>query len=298
VFALAFVAQERRHLEAILPLSLFRNRAFVQTILITLCAASMLFSAGQFLPTYVQISLGASARMSGLIATPQGVGVFLSGLLTGQLISRTGRYRLQMIIGSIGLVVSSALLRDLDADAGWLRVAWLLLFSGLAAGLVMPVTQVVIQGSVSQQEQGIASSARQFFMQIAQVMGLSFLGLIFTSSYTTGFVARSSTFAAKLPPAAYEAFRDDPTVALDVRRFEPVKRAIEATPNSAALLEQTLTAQREGVAHGIDMVFTASTVASGIILVICLMMKETTLRRSFTGEPAGAAERAVHATTH
>ena len=289
VFAVAFVLQERRHPQAILPLTLFRNRAFVQTILITLCAASMLFSAGQFLPTYVQISLGATARMSGLIATPQGVGVFLTGLLTGQLISRVGRYKVQMIIGAAGLVVSSALMRELGADTGRLHVAGLLLFSGLSAGLVMPVTQVIIQGSVSQQEQGIASSARQFFMQISQVMGLAFLGLIFTASYTSGFVARSAGFAEQLPPAAYRAFSADPTVSLDARRFEPIKEAIEREPNGPALLAQTLAAQREGVAHGIDMVFTASTVASAIILVICLTMKEIPLRRTFADDPAPAA---------
>ena len=299
VFGVAFLLQEKRHPQAILPLSLFRNVPFVQAVLVTLCAASMLFSAGQFLPTYVQISLGQTARMSGLIATPQGIGVFLTGLLTGQLISRIGRYKLQMIVGSIGLIVANGLLSQIGADSSRLHIAGLLLFSGLSAGLVMPVTQVIIQGSVSQRDQGIASSARQFFLQIAQVMGLAFLGLIFTSSYTSGFTARSADFAAQLPPAAYQAFSVDPTISLDAQRFAPIKRAIEAQPNGEALLARTIEAQRDGVAHGIDIVFTASTVASVIILVICLTMKEITLRRSFSTEEAAApAQAAAAAAAH
>ena len=244
VFGVAFLLQEKRHPQAILPLSLFRNVPFVQAVLVTLCAASMLFSAGQFLPTYVQISLGQTARMSGLIATPQGIGVFLTGLLTGQLISRIGRYKLQMIVGSIGLIVANGLLSQIGADSSRLHIAGLLLFSGLSAGLVMPVTQVIIQGSVSQRDQGIASSARQFFLQIAQVMGLAFLGLIFTSSYTSGFTARSADFAAQLPPAAYQAFSVDPTISLDAQRFAPIKRAIEAQPNGEATLSSRLRRSR------------------------------------------------------
>lgn len=296
LFLALFIRQEARHPQAIIPLSLFRNVPFVQAVLITLCAASMIFSAGQFLPTYVQISLGESARMSGVILTPQGLGVFLSGLLTGQLISRVGRYKVQMIAGAIGLVTASGLLRQIDAAARPLDVALLLTFMGLSAGLVMPVTQVIIQGSVSQAEQGVASSARQFFMQIAQVMGLAILGLVFTASYTSGFQARSAQFAQQLPPTAYAAFLHDPTVTLDAHRWAPVRDLIAAQPDGDALLARTLTAQRAAVADGTDNIFTGTMIASALILVICLTLKEITLRRSFDAHPGQPRAEASEAT--
>ncbi len=289
LFTVLFILQERRHPQAIIPLALFKNVPFVQAIVISLCFASMVFSSGQFLPTYVQIALGESARMSGILITPQGIGVFISGLITGQLISRTGRYKYQMIAGSCGIVIWAFMLSQLHANTTNWHVALILSLMGLSAGLVMPVTQVIIQGAVSQAEQGVAASARQFFLQIAQVMGLAILGLVFTTSYTSGFTKSSASFSSQLPPAAYAAFQADPTVSLDAKRFEPVKESILAEPNGQQLLDQTILAQREGVAHGIDNIFRGTTGAGVIILVVTFMLREITLRRSFHEAPAAEA---------
>jgi EmrB/QacA subfamily drug resistance transporter len=286
VFTIAFGLQERRHPQAILPLHLFRNLPYMQAILITIFAASMIFSSGQFMPTYLQISLGTSASLSGMILTPQGIGVFLSGLLTGQLIARTGRYKYQMIAGAAGMTGFAWLATQLDAESSRLYVTVLLAVMGMCGGLVMPVTQTITQGAVSQAEQGVASSTRQFFLQIAMVMGLAILGLAFTGSYSAGFARHSADFAQQLPPTAYEALREDPTITLDATRFEPVRAQIEAQPEGAALLARTLQAQREGVADGIGAVFTGTFVAAVAIFVICLTLREVTLRRSFDEAPA------------
>lgn len=160
----------------------------------------------------------------------------------------------------------------------------------------MPVTQVIIQGSVSQQEQGIASSARQFFLQIAQVMGLAILGLIFTTSYASGFAANSEGFAQTLPPVAHAAFSEDPTITLDAKRYRPIESSILAQPDGTALLEKTREAQRNGVARGIDGVYTGSLIAGLIILAVCLTLREipsgahsTSPPRCSTSERRGAS---------
>jgi MFS family permease len=253
----------------------------MQAILITVFAASMIFSSGQFMPTYLQISLGTSASLSGMVLTPQGIGVFLTGLLTGQVIARTGRYKYQMILGSLAMVGFSSLLLRLDAGSSLLWVTVILALNGMCGGLVMPVTQVITQGAVSQAEQGVASSGRQFFLQIAMVMGLAILGLAFTSSYSAGFERHSAAFSEQLPAEAYEAFHADPTITLDEARFEPVRAQIEQQPEGAVLLERTLQAQREGVADGIVAVFTGTFIAAIAIFVICITLREITLRRSF-----------------
>jgi MFS family permease len=194
-----------------------------------------------------------------------------------------------MMFGSAGIVIWAFLLSQLSATTSNWHIVIVLSLMGLSAGLVMPVTQVIIQGAVSQAQQGVAASARQFFLQIAQVMGLAILGLVFTTSYTSGFTRASASFGQQLPPAAYAAFQADPTVSLDARRFEPVKETILAQPNGQQLLDQTITAQREGVAHGIDNIFRGTTAAAAIILVITFMLREITLRRSFHDAPAPEA---------
>jgi MFS family permease len=158
---------------------------------------------------------------------------------------------------------------------------------GLSAGLVMPVTQVIISGAVSQAEQGVANSTRQFFMQIAMVMGLAILGLVFTTSYSRGFEVRSAAFAQQLPPAAYAAFEKDPTITLDEHRWAPIGALITAQPDGEALLARTRAAQRAAVADSMSNIFTATLGASILILVICLTLREITLRRSFDAHPAG-----------
>lgn len=163
---------------------------------------------------------------------------------------------------------------------------------GLAAELVMPVAQVIISGAVSQAEQGVANSARQFFMQIAMVVGLAILGMVFTTSYTRGFEERSAEFAQLLPPAAYAAFVEDPTITLDQRRWAPLSALITAQPNGEALLARTLTAQRLAVADGTNNIFTGALIGSASILVVCLSLKEITLRRSFDARTAESQARA------
>jgi hypothetical protein len=79
------------------------------------------------------------------------------------------------------------------------------------------------------------------------MMGLAILGLAFTGSYSAGFARHSADFVQQLPPAAYEALREDPTITLDETRFAPVRAAIETQPEGPALLARTLQAQREGV---------------------------------------------------
>ena len=84
---------------------------------------------------------------------------------------------------------------------------------------------------------------------------------------------------------AHAAFEADPTVSLDVKRYAPIRAAILAQPDGEALLAKTHDAQREGVARGIDNVYTGSFIAGLVILVICLTLREIPLRRSFEDLP-------------
>ena len=289
VSAVLFVMQEQRHPHAIIPLGLFRNVAFSQSILITVVAAGGIFAATQFLPTYVQTSLGRSAASSGLVITPQAIGQLIGSLTTGFLVSRTGRFKYQVSVGALGITTATVLLHGLTDDESPLKLAGIMVVLGMSSGLVFPVTQVLVQGAVSQDQQGIAASTRQFFLLIAQTLGVAVLGLVLTTSYARTFTHDSTAIAAAIPPTAYTQFKD-PTLALDPVRYTEVKNELRQTSGGEALLANAIVIRRTSVATAIDNVYAVSLGAGIVVVLVAFSLREITLRRNFGADQDAAPE--------
>jgi EmrB/QacA subfamily drug resistance transporter len=276
----AFIVQERRHPHAIIAVSLFANRAFVQAIVITIVASAGIFSAAQFLPTFVQTSLHGSATVSGLVITPQALGILTSSLVGGQLVSRTGRFKVQMIVGAAWASLAVFLMTQLGVGSSILLVALLMGLLGLGAGLVFPLTQVLVQAAVPQDQQGASAGIRQFFQLISQAFGVAVFGLILSSGYGSTFSARTETVAPQVPPATYAEFKD-PTLGLDHARFDKAAEEVRALPGGGQLLEGLTLAQRQGMAHATDEIFFVAALASVVAFLVALTLKEIPLRRTF-----------------
>ena len=288
VATVAFVLNERGHPQPIIPLALFRNVPFVQGVAITFFSAGGVFAAWQYLPTYVQTSLGASAAVSGLLFAPQAVAGLLSSIVGGQVIARTGRFKVQMIVGAALLSLGAFLMARFGPDESLYYVGAVALVGGIGGGLVFPVSQVVVQAAVSQDEQGVASSARQFFLHIGNTLGVAALGVVLTTSYASAFADESRDLVPLIPPATYRQF-SDPTLALEPVRFAEARDAVRALPDGAATLDRALTAQRSAVATAIDHVNAGMLLCTLVVLALAIALREITLRRSF--DPAGEAPR-------
>jgi EmrB/QacA subfamily drug resistance transporter len=276
----AFVWQERQHTYAIIPLDLFRNLSFTQAIAITVVQAAGVMAATQFLPTFVQTSLHGSATASGLLVMPQAVGALVSSIVCGQLMSRAGRTRNQMVAGACIMAAAAFLLLHLHTGEPEWHVAAFLVVLGLGSGLIFPVTQVVVQSAVSQDRQGIAASTRQFFNQIAQTMGVGVFGLVLTTVYATAFTQNSTSFAAALPASTYNSLKD-PTLALDPTKFSQLSNDVTSLPGGTQILAEATRAQRESVATATDRIYTFVFAATLVLLVITLLFREIPLRRTF-----------------
>ena len=284
----AFVLNERGHPQPIIPLALFRNVPFVQGVTITFFSAAGVFAGWQYLPTYVQTSLGASAAASGLIFAPQAVAGLLASIVGGQVIARTGKFKLQMILGGALLSTGAFLMSRFGPDESLYYVGAVALVGGVGGGLVFPVSQVVVQAAVSQDEQGVASSARQFFLHIGNTLGVAALGVVLTTSYASAFAQESRDIAPLIPAATYRQF-SDPTLALKPERFAEARETVRALPDGNAILGRALTAQRSAVAQAIDHVNLGMLACTLAVLAIAIALREITLRRSF--EPAGESPR-------
>jgi EmrB/QacA subfamily drug resistance transporter len=168
-----FIWQEARHPEPILPLHLFRNRVFLMSNLIVFTFGVGVFGAFQFLGIYVQTALDASATTSGVISTPQSLGVLVTSILGGQVITRTGHYKWQTFFGTVLIAISLGMLTGLSLDTKLWHISAIMVLLGLGFGLVLPTMSLVVQNAVSYQYIGVASSSSQFFRQIGSVLGIA-----------------------------------------------------------------------------------------------------------------------------
>ncbi|MEU3553246.1 MFS transporter [Streptomyces fragilis] len=185
-----FVVAERFAAEPLIPLRLFRDPVFNVTALVGLVVGIALFGAASYLPSYLQMVDGATATESGLLMLPMMGGVVGASVLSGQLISRTGRYRIYPILGGALSAVGMGLLSLLDT--GTERVtysAWMFVL-GVGIGLVMPVLVLAVQNSVRPADLGTATSANNYFRQIGGSVGAAVFGTLFADRFTDALADR------------------------------------------------------------------------------------------------------------
>ena len=286
--ALGFVFQEQRHPEPIFPLHLFRNRVFVQANLIVMVSGAGIFGAVVYLPTYVQTALGASATSSGLVSTPQALGLLTTSIIGGQVLARTGRFKFQVIFGSCLIIIATFLLSGLSSNEVKWHISIFMVIYGLGSGMIGPTMSVITQSAVDHKYMGVATSGRQFFMQIGQVLGTAIFGVVLATSYANAFADNLSDQAkSELPAATLDRF-NDPTVALDKRNFDELRTEVLALPNGQAVLDSAIDAQKQGVTSGIGNIFLGASAAAVVVLILAVTIPEIPLRRGF-----GAAATAV-----
>jgi MFS family permease len=176
-----FVLVESRAEEPILPLHLFRMRVFTVASAVGFIVGLALFGTITYLPLFLQLVTGASATNSGLLLLPLMAGVLTSSILSGQLISRTGRYRAFPIAGTALMSVGMLMLSRLDAHAGQGTISLDMVVLGLGLGLVMQVLVLAVQSSVERGDLGVATSAATFFRSVGGSVGTAVFGAIFSN---------------------------------------------------------------------------------------------------------------------
>lgn len=184
VILAGFVWVESRAAEPIVPLELFRNRAFTVSVASVFLAAFGFFAAVVFLPRWYQVVGGASATVSGYEMLPLLGGVILSAVASGQILARTGRYRLLVFGALVVLAAGLAALTQLRVDTP-LPILWAWMFvAGLGMGPVFSVFPLVVQNSVPVRQIGAATSNLSFFQQVGGSVGLAITGTLFATSMT------------------------------------------------------------------------------------------------------------------
>jgi len=188
ILAVFLVAQSRTA-EPIIPLGLFRNRAFTISVAGAFLAASGFFTAVVFLPRWFQVVGGDSATVSGYQMLPLLGGIIVSATAAGQIVARTGRYRLlvfgAMVVMAAGLAMLTQLRADTPAPVLW---AWMFV-AGVGVGPMFAVFPLIVQNNVPVSQIGAATSGVAFFQQVGGTVGLAITGTVFATSMTNGLPA-------------------------------------------------------------------------------------------------------------
>jgi EmrB/QacA subfamily drug resistance transporter len=247
-----FVVVERRAAEPVLPMSLFRNHTFSVTSAVGFIVGFALFGAVTYLPLYLQVTKGASPTRSGLELTPMMGGVLLTSIVSGQLITRFGRYRPFPIAGTAVITVAFVLLWRLEADTDTLVALAYAAILGLGLGMVMQVLVLAVQNSVDFSVMGVATSGSTLFRQIGGSIGVSLFGTIFANRLAV-------ELAQRLPAGTHVP---EATIPATLRHLAPPVRAAYA----------------DGVALALHPVFLMAAGVSLVAFALTWLLREVPLR--------------------
>ncbi|MGW7289816.1 DHA2 family efflux MFS transporter permease subunit [Streptomyces sp. NPDC054847] len=181
VLLVAFVAVERKAAEPVLPLKLFRIRTFTLVAVISFIIGFAMFGAMTYLPTFLQVVQGISPTMSGVHMLPMVFGLLLTSTLSGQIVSRTGRWKVFPIVGTAVTALGLLLLHQLEQTSSTWQMSLFFFVFGAGLGLVMQVLVLVVQNAVGYEDLGVATSGATFFRSIGASFGVAIFGTIFTN---------------------------------------------------------------------------------------------------------------------
>ena len=233
VLGVAFLLVERRAVEPAMPLRLFRIRTVALSSIVLFLVGVCMFGAVTYLPTFLQIANGASASNAGLLLVPLMFGILGSSILAGQIISRTGRYRVFPIAGMAVATLGMYLLSTLGVDSTRFESGAYMAILGIGIGMVMQILVLAVQNEAPIEDLGVATSTVGFFRAVGGSVGVAAFGALFTSRLTailgakadlhiTPEVVRGLAPSARATTALGVRRRDHPGV--HVRRAAAVAR--------------------------------------------------------------------------
>jgi EmrB/QacA subfamily drug resistance transporter len=256
----AFVVAERRASEPVLPLDLFRNRAFTVSCVVGFIVGFGLFGSVTYVPLFLQVVQGQSPTASGMEMIPMMGGMLLTSIASGQVISRTGRYKVFPVIGTAVLTLGLFLLSRMHPDTGLALVMASLAVVGLGLGMVMQVLVIAVQNAVDYDRLGVATSGAILFRLVGGSIGTSVLGAIFAARLAGHLSAAGSLGALS---------------------------AGTLTPHAlAALPEAVRAAYAQAFAASLGSVFAVATVVGAIGFALVWLLPERPLRRTLAAATA------------
>ncbi|HEV2033215.1 MAG TPA: MDR family MFS transporter [Candidatus Dormibacteraeota bacterium] len=268
---LAFIVVETREEEPIVPIGLFKNRAYAVSILVGFIMSFGMFGTIIFVPLIYQGVLGISATNSGALITPLMFGLIGASIATGQLMVRIKRYQYLGTLGAAITVVGMYFLSLVTVHSTQLEVTASLVLVGIGLGVTMPLYIQAVQSAVDRKFLGVVTSNIQFFRNVGGTIATAIFGSILASRLTPNI--KDAIAAAHLPASFTSQFKVGGGSAQQI--FNPTNLAAARAAVPAAvrpLFDQAIIAVKAGLAVTLHEMFLIGAVAMLISLVVSLFM--------------------------
>jgi EmrB/QacA subfamily drug resistance transporter len=279
---IAAVLVELKVKEPVIPLRLFKNRTFTFSVIASISVGVAMFGTSVFLGQYMQLARGATPTQSGLLTLPMIAGLLVSSVVIGQIISRTGKWKSYMVVGSILLIVGLVLMGTIDYDTNYVVLSIYMFVLGSGVGMVMQNLVLIVQNVVSPGEMGAASAAVTFFRSLGGTAGVSVLGSVLGTQVANHITDKSQELTEaimKLGPAG-----------------ATIGKALQSgtIPNVSSLPESVRVIVESSYGQSVAFVFLIAAPLAVITLVaVCLLPNKklgtkTTIERQHDEEAAAS----------
>lgn len=288
VFIAALIKWESKHEDPIIPLSVFKNSIFRVSVIMLFLIGIAMFGAIIYLPLFAQIVQGASATNSGIILLPLVVAMATTSILSGQIISRTGKYKIMAIIGAFMTTGSLFWLSTLTATSSHMETVVRMIPLGIGMGIIMPLFNLVVQNAFPQKMLGVVSSSAQLFRGIGSVVGVAIMGTYLNHSLTQKIDALgSNAFVEQLKAAGQSLDVNSLQQILSPAGQSAILSKLANAPAAAAeAFHQFVIAAQAGLADSITSVFFLGGCVLVISCIAVFFLKEIPLRKTNDHHPA------------
>ena len=283
--AMLFILVERRAREPIIPRFLFANPIFTVGVIATFLTSITMFGGIVFVPLFVQGVIGSSATNAGMTLMPAILSVAVSAIVAGQVISRTGHYRILAIGGVSIMALGVYLFTRLDANSSSTDAIGYMVVVGVGLGVTLPTFMISVQNAFPHHMLGVVTSSLQFFRNIGGAVGTAVLGSFMTirlGDWLSGSLASESE--KSLPPEVIERLRD-PQFLMNPGAMSQIRHLAEQAEGGGAALNVAIEGIRATLAAAMHDVFLLGLGITILAVVVTLFFREIPLRKTIAEGP-------------
>ena len=283
-----FLFLQTKTVDALMPPALFKPRVVWSSAAAATCMSIGMFGTALFIPLFIQGVVGRSATESGAVMTPMMFALIAASMLSGQLVTRTGKYKVLAVAGVTLTAGGMVLLTMMNEATAYGTVLRNMVVMGVGIGMTMPVFNLAVQNAVDPANVGVMTSSLQFLRSIGGAMGAAIFGAVLTNRFSPAFhEALPSSVASDLPPQLLQAF-ENPQAMMDPHMAE---RLQAAGPGMAERMGPVFAAVRHALSASLHDVFLFGAILAAAGIAFALLIVDIPLRK--TNRPVHAPAEVV-----
>lgn len=283
VSLLIFIGVETKVKTPMLPLGLFKNSIFTVSNLIGFFLNAGMMGAIIYVPFFVQGVKGISPTMAGYVTMPMSIAMLVTSALSGQIITKTGKYKKMAISGLLVMTLGMVMMYFMVPSTPIYLLVLYMIILGLGMGIAMPVFSLTVQNAVAPQQLGVATATSQLFRNLGGTIGIAVMGSVMSAGIASKMSKMSGAMgqgAASAPtdPALAEklALFANPQNLLDQPKIEAALHSLP--PESQTVFTHMLDLIRQAMSYAITTTFLTGAIVAGFAVVLALFLKEIPLR--------------------